>query len=90
MLACLPGPDRVDAWMEVVRQRNRVYRRGADVGTDLVSTIKADKSWALCKCTPEEVDDLVLPSQVHVMAAEEIRDRQTETLNGITRERVLS
>ena len=90
LLACLPGPDRVDAWMEVVRQVNRVSRRGADVGTDLVSSIKADKSWALYRCAPEEVDDLVLPSQVHVTAAEDIRDRQRETLNDITCEWGLS
>lgn len=63
-----PGPDRVDAWVEVVRQLNRRYRRGTDIDFDVISTIKADPSWGLCKWSVENVNKLVEPIQVHVIA----------------------
>lgn len=81
-----PGPDRVDAWVEVVRQLNRRYRRGTDIDFDVISTIKADPSWGLCKWSVENVNKLVEPIQVHVIAVKNTRHRQTETIAIITRE----
>ena len=80
------GPERVDAWVDVVTQVNRFFSGASHFSLSIIRSIRTDASFQHCHWSQQAIDDLIFPLQAHVDADASIRDRYIEALGIIDRE----